>query len=508
VVRSRLSAPSASLAALIGDSADLAVQGDPLTSITGIQHDSRAVKAGDLFVALRGGYFDGHDFVEEAVRRGATAVMVERPPHSTIPAIVAPNTRAALPRIAATFFGRPSDAIGVIGVTGTDGKTTTSYLVEAILTAAGKTVGLVGTVSVRIGERVLDHETRQTTPESDEIQRYLRTMVTAGTDWAVLEATSHGLDLHRLDETRFQIGAVTNVTHEHLEHHKTIPAYRRAKGILFERVAAEGGAAIVNLDDEGARAMLSYARGAQVTTYSMHDSEAAVAAVDVVAGPTGSSFILRAAGCELPVKLPLLGRFNVANALCAAGAALAAGVDPAIIANALTVAPSVPGRMERVDVGQPFGVVVDYAHTPESLTKVLELLRAHHAGGKIIAVSGSAGERDTAKRPLQGAVSARLADLSIFTTEDPRFEDADKIIGEIATGAERAGATRERDFRCVTDRREAIRLGLTLAQPGDCVLLAGKGHEQSIIWGLEKRPWDEATVARELLLELGYGGAS
>ncbi|MEA2597968.1 MAG: UDP-N-acetylmuramoyl-L-alanyl-D-glutamate--2,6-diaminopimelate ligase [Thermomicrobiales bacterium] len=497
--------PSATLTELVSNHPELRLSGDLTTRVTGMQYDSRLIAPGDLFVAIPGGHFDGHAFISDAVARGAVAVMAERDAPEGLPAILAADTRQTLPPVAATFFGRPSLELGVIGITGTDGKTTTSYLVDAILRDGELETGMVGTVSVRIAGSIVDHETRQTTPESLDVQRYLRQMVDADVQWAILEATSHGLDLHRLDEVRFAIGAVTNVTHEHLEHHKTIESYRRAKGILFERLSASGGTAVVNLDDEGAREMLKYACGSNVLTYSVLDPVADIRAADIVLGVSGSRFELVTPQGSAWIDLPLVGGFNVANALCAAGVAIAAAVPLQTIADSLACASPVPGRMARIDLGQPFTVIVDYAHTPESLTKVLQLLRSLNPDGRLLAVSGSAGDRDTTKRPLQGEVSAKLADVSVFTTEDPRFEDPDIIIDEIAAGAARVGARRGYEYHCVTDRREAIRLALSLARPGDCILLAGKGHERSIIWGHEKRPWDEAGVARELLTELGFG---
>lgn len=501
----RPSARSACLGDLVAGRPELRVSGDAATVVTGMQYDSRLVDPGDLFVALRGDHFDGHDFIRDALARGASAVMVEKDAVGGVPAILASDTRALLPIVAATYFGRPSHELGVIGITGTDGKTTTSYLVDAILRDAGLTTGMVGTVSVRIADRVVEHETRQTTPESLDLQRNLRTMVERGVDWAILEATSHGLDLHRMDEIRFRIGAVTNITHEHLEHHKTIPAYRRAKGILFERVAAADGTAVVNLDDEGAREMLGYAGRSRRLTYGVRDAAAEIRAEDLRLGVASTWFCLTTPSGGAEIELPLVGGFNVANALCAVGVGLAVGIGVEDIARSLRHVAPVPGRMARLDLGQPFSVIVDYAHTPESLTKVLGLLRDLNPRGRLLVVSGSAGDRDTTKRPLQGAVCARLADLSVFTTEDPRFEDPDKIIDEIAAGAAEVGGRLGRDYYCVTDRREAIRFALSLARPSDCVLLAGKGHERSIIWGHEKRPWDEAGVASELLREMGFG---
>jgi len=307
--------------------------------------------------------------------------------------------------------------------------------------------------------------------------------------------------MHRLDHVRFDIAAVTNITREHLDFHKSVENYRRAKATLLQRVAAESGVAIVNADDRGSRAIENFASGATVIRYSASGRNAEVRALDVRSSETGSQFILDAADHgSSECTLPLIGEFNVANALCAAAIALAAGIELGAISAALATAPAVPGRMARVDAGQPFTVVVDYAHTPGAMENVLTLLRRLHPSGRLIVVFGSAGERDVEKRPLQGAVAARLADFSIVTSEDPRFEDPDMIIAQIAAGAEAAGAEPGRTLFCRTDRRDAIRLAIELASPGDCVLLAGKGHEASIIWGREKLPWDEAGAARELLL--------
>ncbi len=471
----------------------------PDGDVTGVAYDSRLIEPGDLFAALRGGYFDGHRFAGQARERGAAALLVEEPLASGLPEILVADTRRALAPVAAHFYRQPSHRLQVVGVTGTDGKTTSTTLLESLLRASGRRTGLIGTVSVRIGDRTVDHDTRQTTPESLDIQRYLAQMADAGTKIAILEATSHGLDLHRLDEVRFAAAGVTNITHEHLEHHKTIQAYRRAKAILFERVADHGGIAVINLDDEGAREMLPFAHGAVVSTYSHTDPSSDLFADDIQLAVGGSSFTLVCEGQRFSVVIPLVGMFNVENALCALGLARALGEDlPSAIAHLRNV-PPIPGRMARIERGQPFTVIVDYAHTPESLAKVLSLLRSLNPGGRLICVSGSAGERDTAKRPLQGAVSARLADFSVFTTEDPRFEDADAIIDQIAAGARSAGKTEGRHFARVTDRRQAIDRAIRMAGHGDCVLLAGKGHEHSIIWGHEKRPWDEAAVAGELL---------
>jgi UDP-N-acetylmuramoyl-L-alanyl-D-glutamate--2,6-diaminopimelate ligase len=492
--------------------------GDPATPITDIQYDSRLVAPGALFVALRGGYVDGHEFIDAAIRIGAAAVMVERQLPVDAPQIIVPDSRAELATAAAAYFGHPSRELDVIGVTGTDGKTTTAYFLDHILRSAGRVTGMIGTVSVRIGDETVDHETRQTTPESADIQRLLRRMVTSGVSEAIVEATSHGLDLHRLDHVRFTIGVVTNITQEHLEHHKTREAYWKAKRKLFDWLEEARGVAVINLDDEGARSVVRNRSGPsthEYVAYSLGGGEADLCArvhVSDLRGTTGKIEWLRTRQVgrfeveegEYPFSLPMPGAFNVCNALAAIGASLATGValDQAI--SSIGSVPAVPGRMSVIDCGQPFAVVVDYAHTPESLEKVLELLRKLRPSGKLIAVYGSAGERDVIKRPIQGRVVAELADISIITNEDPRYEDAESIIEEIALGAYAAGGVEGDSVYSVIERREAIRTAFALALPGDTVLLAGKGHERSIIWSGIKHPWDEASVAREELAVLGW----
>lgn len=503
-----MSVRSVALQELRAVAPDAQLTGDATQQIRGIVYDSRLVQPGDLFAALRGADLDGHAYVAGAQARGAAALLVEEAVDSPLPQIIAANSRATLAAISHAFYGNPSHDIGVVGITGTDGKTTTSFILDHLLRTAGHKTGLVGTVAIRIGDQEDLHASRQTTPESNDIQRYLREMADAGVEWAVLEATSHGLAMHRLDHVRFQIGAITNITHEHLDFHRSLENYRRAKAMLLERVGASGGAAVVNADDAGSRAIEPYAHGARLLRYAIHDAAADVQASDVVKSGNGSRFTLqtREFGAA-EIDFPLIGEFNIANALCAASVALIAGIDIETVAAGLASAPPVPGRMRRVAAGQPYSVVVDYAHTPESLEKVLQLLRGLHPGGRLLAVFGSAGERDVAKRPVQGSVAARLADVVVVTSEDPRNEDADAIIAQIVAGAEQAGGDTGTNLFARTDRREAIALAISLAQPGDCILLAGKGHEGSIIWGNSKLPWDEAGVAQELLAEAGFAAS-
>ncbi len=487
---------------------DAAITGDPSARFTDIVYDSRDVTPGALFAALRGADHDGHAFIADAARHGAVAAVVEHTwddrAATDLPLIRVADTRAALAPVSAAFFRHPSRELRVVGITGTDGKTTTSYIVDHLLTTAGHTTGMAGTVAVRIAGVEDRHALRQTTQESVENQRLLRRMVDAGCDVAILEATSQGLDLHRLDEIDFTVGAVTNITHEHLEHHRTIEAYWRAKAILFERLGP-GGTAVVNLDDPGARSVLPYVAPANLIRYSRGSAIEADLRVDHVRfGDNGSRFDLHWQGETVQIALPLVGGFNVDNALCAAGIALGLGVPLTTVAGGLATAPAPPGRMVSIDEGQPFGVVVDYAHTPESLTKVLLLLRSLRPTGRLIVVFGSAGDRDPTKRPIQGEAAGRHADHVIVTNEDPRTEDPVVILDEIAAGARRAGRRDGTDLDLIANRRAAIARAIAVARPGDTILLAGKGHEGSIIVGHDKLPWDEERVAREELRAAGF----
>jgi UDP-N-acetylmuramoyl-L-alanyl-D-glutamate--2,6-diaminopimelate ligase len=486
--------------------------GDPTVSISDLCYDSRLAGPGSLFVALRGSYTDGHRYLRDARARGAHAALVEswEPEVAGFPAVAqVPSTRVALAPLAARFFGYPGESLNIIGVTGTDGKTTTTYLIDAMLRASGYRTGMLGTVAIRVGERVIEHDNRQTTPESLEVQRLLADMREATVDWAVLEATSHGLALPRLDCCPFDIGVITNITQEHLEFHGTVQEYRRAKARLLERVSAGSGrlgprGAVLNADDEGARSIAPAAGSAPVIWFSSRGAGAEIRATGIETGSDGTRFRLETPTGSADVRLALIGQFNVDNALAAAGVGHLIGLSAGEIAEGLASLESVPGRLRRVALGQPFEVIVDYAHTPESLEKTLRLVRGL-VRGRVIAVFGSAGERDRVKRPLQGAVGARLADISIFTSEDPRCEDPEAIIAEIAAGAEAAGAVEGRDYFRIEDRRAAIRAAIERAGPGDAVVLAGKGHERCIIYGVERRPWDEAGEAMAALQGIGYG---
>jgi UDP-N-acetylmuramoyl-L-alanyl-D-glutamate--2,6-diaminopimelate ligase len=486
--------------------------------VTGVTHDSREVKPGMLFVAIPGRHADGHDFVPAALEAGAAAVIVERPRASvTAPQVVVDAARPALASAAAWWFGDPSHELTVVGITGTDGKTTTAYLAVAALEAAGLATGMVSTIAARVGGRTEDHAVHATTPEAPELQAALRAMVDAGDRVAVVETTSHGLALDRVAEVVYDVAIVTNVTHEHLELHGTWEAYRDAKLSLFDRLRAArdivkprpvAPSAIVNLDDPSAGLFIGTARdaGARVLTYGTEPA-ADVRATRVTEDAAGLHAEVVTPAGETVLDLALGGRFNVHNALACVALGEALGLDPVRVREGLASVTSVPGRMERVELGQPFGVVVDFAHSPASLATVVDLLAPTAAarGGGLIAVFGSAGERDTAKRPQMGRIAGERARLVILTDEDPRGEDREAILDEIARGAEAAGRRRGQDLLLIADRRDAIAAAFDAARPGDIVLLAGKGHERSIIGPDGERPWDERAIAEELLAEAGFG---
>lgn len=475
------------------------IVGVPVGEVRALAYDSRLVEPATLFFAVPGVHVDGHAFAAAAVERGALAVVVERElPELAVPQLVVSGARRALADAADAWFGRPSERLQVVGVTGTDGKTTTAFLSVAVLAGAGCRPGLIGTVALRVGGVERPNQARNTTPEALELQQLLAEMVAAGNDSVVMEATSHGLAQERVRNCRFRVGVVTTVTSEHLEFHGTVEAYRAAKARLVE----EAPIAVLNADDATYDYYRERARD-RVITYAI-DAVADVRATDLSEGPGGSSFRVEGPRWAGEVRLQLPGRFNVSNALAALTLAEALELDPAAAATAIGEVPGVPGRMERIDEGQPFGVIVDYAHTADSLEKVLRILRPVTAG-RLIVVFGSAGERDRTKRPAMGEVAGRLADVVVVTDEDPRLEDPRTINEEIADGARRAGARDGERLAVIDDRREAVGHAIGLARAGDLVLLAGKGHEQSIIYGTERRPWDDRRAAREALRDAGYG---
>jgi UDP-N-acetylmuramoyl-L-alanyl-D-glutamate--2,6-diaminopimelate ligase len=485
-------------------------------SIRGVGQDSRRVREGWLFVAIRGAHVDGHDLIGRVTAAGATVALVEEAvPGIDLPQLVVGSSRAALAEASGWWYGDPSHSLATIGVTGTDGKTTTAFLAVAGLEAAGVPSGLSGTVETKVGRVREPNPEHVTTPEAPELQRLLRAMAQAGDRAAVLETTSHGLALQRVEAIAYDAAILTNVTHEHLELHGTWEAYRDAKLSLFERlgagprnpVKAVPKLAIVNADDPSAGlfAGVGQEAAARVLTFGT-DPQADVRATRVEERSHGLAIDFAAPSGDGHLALRLSGRFNVHNALAVIALAEGWELDREAMCAGMASLDTVPGRMERIDVGQPFGVVVDYAHSPASLATVLDLLApiAAARGGGLIAVFGSAGERDLDKRPQMGRIAAERCRLVVLTDEDPRGEDREAILASIAAGAEAAGLRRDRDLLVIADRRTAIRAAFERARPGDVVLLAGKGHEQSIIGPDGPQPWDERATARELLVELGY----
>ena len=484
--------------------------------IGAVRYDSRQVEPGDLFVARRGQQVDGHDHVDHAVEAGAAAVLVERPvPGEPVPELVVRDTKVALGLAAAWCAGDPSSELGVVGITGTDGKTTTAYLVRAILDDAGLRAGLLGTTDVIVAGRSLGNAARTSTPEAPELQAHLAAMLAQGDRWAVVESSSHGLAQQRVSGVAYDVAVLTNVTSEHLEYHGTLDAYRAAKRSLFERLAVSaenpdkgwGKHAVINADDpEGpAAAAAAEAAGANVLGYGLagalaRDGSAAeglaIAATHLRETPSGMHVEMSSGDWQGTVRLRLAGRFNVANALAAMGVALSLGLDLDAAAAALGGLEAVPGRMQRVDEGQPYSVVIDYAHTADSLAKVLDELAPGDPGARLIALFGSAGDRDPSKRRPMGRVAGARCDLVIVTDEDPRSEDREAILEAIADGAVEAGMQRDRDLLLIADRGGAIAAAMRAARPGDVVVLAGKGHEKTIETAAGEQPWDEAAAAR------------
>jgi UDP-N-acetylmuramoyl-L-alanyl-D-glutamate--2,6-diaminopimelate ligase len=494
-------------------------------AVTGLTEDSRRIGRGSLFVAIAGAHVDGHDLVAAAAESGAVAAIVERAVEEVdLAQLVVERSRAALADAAAWWYGDPSRDLGIVGITGTDGKTTTSFLASAALEAAGVSTGLVGTVDTKIGRVREPNAEHMTTPGAAELQRALRAMVAGRNRAAVVETTSHGLAADRVRGIAYDVAILTNLTHEHLEFHGSWEAYRDAKLSLFERLAASAAnpaksiagvgwpkVAIVNADDPSAGLFVGVAQEARarIVTYGT-DRSADVRATRSEEDARGLRVAYEAPSGGATVDLRLAGRFNIHNALAVVALGEALGLDSEAVRTGLASVEAVPGRMERIVAGQPFGVIVDYAHSPASLQAVLDLLApvAAARGGELIAVFGSAGERDREKRPMMGRIAAERCRLVVVTDEDPRGEDRDAILDEIARGAEAAGRRRGRDLLLIADRPAAIAAAFERARPGDVVLLAGKGHEQSIIGPDGAVPYDERRTALEALSTLGYPEAS
>jgi UDP-N-acetylmuramoyl-L-alanyl-D-glutamate--2,6-diaminopimelate ligase len=490
------------------------LRGDPAAEVRGIAYDSRNLRAGDLFIAWRGQRFDGHDFVPAVLAAGAAAVVVERPlavPADLRPgqaAVLVPDARRAAGPLSAAFHGHPTARLGLVGVTGTNGKTTTTYLIREILGELGP-VGLVGTVSAVVGGK--PRAARLTTPEAPDLQALFADMDRAGDRYCVMEVSSMALARHRVDAAAFDLAVFTNLTPDHLSPHEhpSFLHYQQSKRRLFEAVGRPvPGAppkdgprgAVINADDPSGALMAAAASGAVPILRFGSGADADVRAEDVRLFASGAEFTVRYPGGAIPCRIRLSGRFNVHNALGAFGVGLLCGVPAAAIAAALDRVPGVPGRLEPVPGTQPFVVLVDYAHTPDGLENVLRAAR-EIAAGRVLAVFGCGGDRDRAKRPLMGEIGARLADLCWLTSDNPRSESPEAILREIEAGAARVPGAR---YSVAVDRRQAIGEALAAARSGDVVLIAGKGHEDYQIFADRTIHFDDREEAAAALVRLGY----
>ena len=483
---------------------------DPV--IRGLEYDSRNVTPGDLFFALSGAVVDGHDYLEQALANGAAAIVVEHLPDDFNPdrclAVVVSDSRRAMAPIATRFFGSPSAELHLLGITGTNGKTSTTYLIESILRRADRKVGLIGTVEIRYAD--VRERSVNTTPESLDLQRTLRNMCTRGVETVVMEVSSHGLELGRVEGCRFDIAAVGNVTQDHLDFHGTMDSYRESKALLFSRHQPDGAIAVVNLDDPSAGDFTAAAQRAgsrlvRVSRDATGDAEIRLRHADISLDGTRAT-VATPIG-ELELDSPLVGDFNIENLLVACGVAIAADVGRAAIERGVADCPQVPGRVERIgaDIPGAPSVIVDYAHTPDAVLKLLEALRPL-CERRLITVFGCGGDRDRSKRPLMARAVANLSDRVIATSDNPRTEDPEHILADVGEGLSdlhhvEPGELRDasRSYTALLDRREAIELAIEIAGPEDTVVLAGKGHEDYQILGRTKVPFDDREEALRAL---------
>jgi len=457
-----------------------------------LAYDVRTVEDGSLFFCVPGSRADGHDFAPEAARRGAAALVVERPLEVDLPQLVVASSREAMAQAADVFFGEPTRELQLAGITGTNGKTTTCFLTYEILAAAGRSPGLVGTVESRVGGK--SRKMARTTPEAIDLQRLFREMIDAGNRSCVIEASSHAIELHRLDRARFAALAFTNLSQDHLDFHETMEKYFAAKRSLF--LIGDETPAAINIDDAYGRRLAADLRALgqeQVLTFG-RAPDADLRPDEIELGAEGTRIRLG----KLELRSPLRGAFNAENLLTAAAVSRLLGIEDDQIAAGVAALKGVPGRFEAVDQDQPFTVVVDYAHTPDALARLLSAAR-ELARGKLICVFGCGGDRDREKRPLMGEIAAALSDVAIITSDNPRSEEPQAIIDDILAGVE------EKTVGVELDRRAAIEQALAQAREGDVVVIAGKGHEQGQEIGGRVLPFDDRVVAAELLIELGAG---
>ncbi|MGG4045461.1 MULTISPECIES: UDP-N-acetylmuramoyl-L-alanyl-D-glutamate--2,6-diaminopimelate ligase [Paenibacillus] len=474
--------------------------GDGDITITNIQVDSRKVAPGDLFICLPGHTVDGHDYAGQAAEQGAVALVVERKLDIDLPQIVVKDCRFAMAVLADAFFGSPSSHMKMIGVTGTNGKTTTTYLIEKMMSDQGVNTGLIGTIQMRYGGRTFPMS--GTTPEALELQRSLDDMTANGVECCVMEVSSHALEQGRVKGTDFRTAIFTNLTQDHLDYHKTMEEYRAAKGLFFARLGnkfahqpEQRKFAVLNADDE-ASSYFAKITAAEVITYGVENS-ADVRATSVKVTAQGTSFHVDTFRGSAVIQLRMVGKFNVYNALAAITAGLLEGIELENIKRSLESVPGVDGRVESVDAGQPFAVIVDYAHTPDGLENVLKTVN-EFAEGRVITVFGCGGDRDRTKRPIMGKIAAKYSDFIFVTSDNPRTEDPELILKDIEQGLKDDSVPQER-YEMIVDRRTAIQKAIEMASPQDVVLIAGKGHETYQTIGTTNYDFDDREVAKEAI---------
>ncbi|WP_059170050.1 UDP-N-acetylmuramoyl-L-alanyl-D-glutamate--2,6-diaminopimelate ligase [Bacillus sp. FJAT-27445] len=469
---------------------------DENPEIVSVEDSDSKVIDGSLFICIKGYSVDGHDFAETAVKKGAAAIVAQRPLDCSVPVFIVRDTTRAKAVIADAFYGHPSHGIHLTGITGTNGKTTTSHLIEQIFADAGNKTGLIGTMYTKIGDKKYD--VKNTTPESLTLQKTFRMMADEGVTHAVMEVSSHALDYGRVHGTDFNVAVFTNLTQDHLDYHKTMEKYRQAKSLLFSQLGntySENSPkfAVLNSDDPASGEFIK-ATAAHVLTYGI-DQKADIQAGDIKLSPQGTSFILQVAGESYPVTMKQVGKFNVYNALAAIGAAIAAGLNPRDALATLEKIEGVAGRFETVDAGQDFTVIVDYAHTPDSLENVLKTV-SEFAKRNVYVIVGCGGDRDKAKRPLMAKIACDYGTHPVLTSDNPRSEDPLAILGDMEEGV------KGRDYKVIPDRREAINFAVRSAESGDIILIAGKGHETYQEINGVKHDFDDRVAAREAVLRM------
>ncbi|TCS84418.1 UDP-N-acetylmuramoyl-L-alanyl-D-glutamate--2,6-diaminopimelate ligase [Tepidibacillus fermentans] len=468
--------------------------------INGIEVDSRKVQPGSVFLCLPGFTADGHDFAPKAIENGAVALICERELSISVPQVIVKDSRFAMAFLADRFYGHPSQQLKVIGVTGTNGKTTTTHLIDKILTDQGNTTGLIGTIKMKIGNEIFD--VKNTTPDALELQRSLAKMVEIGSDYAVMEVSSHALDMGRVRGVKYHVGVFTNLTQDHLDYHVTMEQYRHAKGLLFSQLGnvysnevCENQYAVLNVDDEATE---YYRRitSAQVITYGI-DRDADVKATNIKISAYGNEFTVETFKGSIDLQLKLVGKFNVYNALAAITVALIEGITLESIKKSLEEIDGIDGRFEPVALGQDFAVLVDYAHTPDSLENVLKTVK-EFAKGKIYCVFGAGGDRDKTKRPLMGKIAVQYSDVAVVTSDNPRTEDPDQIIEDILAGIREMNTGADK-YVAIVDRKKAIEYAIQKAEKNDVIVIAGKGHETYQILHDKVIHFDDREIAREAI---------